>query len=226
MELAVDTSTRYASVALSREGEVLWAFAWRSAQNHTAELAPAVAALLARAGARLSDLSALIVACGPGGFSALRVGMGFVKGLAAGLDVPVAAVRTLEVEAYPYRSMGRPVCPLLDMGRGEVAWALYQEEDGSWRQGRPESIASLEELLAAVPKEALFCGEGAGAHAKELRPRLPREALWAAEPSPTRRPSALASLGFLRLSTGGGDDLAALQPLYLRRPSISQPRRP
>ena len=43
MLLAVDTSTRYAGVALWNEGRVISCRSWNSAVNHTAELMPAVA---------------------------------------------------------------------------------------------------------------------------------------------------------------------------------------
>ncbi|MBI4234474.1 MAG: tRNA (adenosine(37)-N6)-threonylcarbamoyltransferase complex dimerization subunit type 1 TsaB [Chloroflexi bacterium] len=226
MELSVDTSTRYASVGLSRKGELLLALSWHSAQNHTVELMPAILALLSRAGARPSDLTALVVARGPGGFSALRVGLGLVKGMAVGLGIPMVGVGTLEVEAFPLSNSGLPVCPLLDVGRGEVAWALYQADERGWRQLREESIASIEGLAVDVAEQAVFCGEGAVAHAEELRERLGQKALLVGAGMPTRSVAALAHLGHQRLSRGERDDVSTLQPLYLRSPSVSRPKSP
>ena len=57
------------------------------------------------------------MALGPGGFSALRVGISVAKGLALPLDIPLVGVGTLEMEAYPYAGAGIPVCPLLEAGR-------------------------------------------------------------------------------------------------------------
>lgn len=221
MELCIDTSTRYASVAISHQGEPQWETTWFSKRNHTVELAPTIQTLLGKAGASPSNLDAVFLAVGPGGFSALRVGMSAAKGLAEGLDIPLVGVGTLELEAYLYAETGRSLYPLLDVGRGEVAWAVYRGDGGSWRQVRGPEIASPEEVVAAASPEAVYCGEGAWAHRDLLRERAGPSALVLAVPPPTRRCLALARLGFLRLTVGAGADRDQLQPMYLRRPSIT-----
>ena len=50
MLLAIDTSTRYAGVALADGGRVVSCRSWYSAVNHTAELMPTVAQTLTAAG--------------------------------------------------------------------------------------------------------------------------------------------------------------------------------
>ena len=123
MELCIDTSTRYAGVVISHHGEPQWETCWVSRRNHTVELAPTIQMLLGKTGASPGDLDAVFLAVGPGGFSALRVGMSAAKGMAEGLDIPLVGVGTLELEAFPYAGTGRSLYPLLDVGRGEVAWA-------------------------------------------------------------------------------------------------------
>lgn len=220
MELAIDTSTRYAGVALSVQGEPIHELAWRSDQNHTVELAPAVQHLLERARASLADLQALFVALGPGGFSALRVGLSFAKGLATGLHVPLVGIGTLELEAFPYTSTGLLVCPLLPAGRGEVAWALFRESSGDSLQVQEARISPLEEL-ASFSEQFLFCGEGAFSNAAFLREHGGAKSVVVAVPPPTRRASQLARLGAKRLAQGLQDSAATLQPVYLRRPSVT-----
>ena len=221
MELCIDTSTRYASVVISHHGEPQWETSWFSKRNHTVELAPTIQMLLSKAGTSLSDLEAVFLAVGPGGFSALRVGMGAAKGLAEGLDIPLVGEGTLELEAYLYAQTGRSLYPLLDVGRGEVAWAVYRQDQGSWRQVRGPEIATPEDMVAGAVPEAVYCGEGAWTHRGLLRERADRSTLVLAVPPPTRRCLALARLGFLRLTEGAGADRDQLQPMYLRRPSIT-----
>ena len=108
MELSIDTSTRYASVALSRSGECVAELTWRSERNHSVELAPTVRDLMGRDSVAMSELDAVFVAAGPGAFSALRVGMSLAKTLASALKVPLVSVGTLEVEAQPYLGLGVP----------------------------------------------------------------------------------------------------------------------
>ena len=220
MLLAIDTSTRYAGVALADGGRVVSCRSWYSAVNHTAELMPAVAETLGAAGLTVDDLEGIGVALGPGGFSALRVGMSVAKGLALAADKPLAGVGTLDLEAWPYRESGLPVCALLDAGRGEVATALFKEGN----RVQPDSIVSPEELAAEVGETTLFCGEGLQPYAELLRQRLGRRAVTAGN-APAARLYALAALGRERLEVGDGDEVASLQPYYLRMPTIGGPKR-
>ena len=114
MELSIDSSTRYACVGLSRQGESLAELAWRSDRNHSVELVPAIQALLGRRAVEFHEIEAVFVEAGPGGFSALRVGMSTAKSLAVALGVPLVSVVTLDVEAQPYLALGAPVVALME----------------------------------------------------------------------------------------------------------------
>ena len=226
MELSIDTSTRYAGVCLSQDGRVIVSRSWYSRQNHTVELLPAVYDLLKEAAATVRDLECVFVAIGPGGFSALRVGLSTAKGLCAGLNVPLVALNTLDVEAEPYRDQDLLVCALLDMGRGEAAAAYYAQRGGDWQKTTPERIASPNTICDGVAKPVLFCGEGVAIFGEALTERLGGLAVLADQSTPTRSPATLAAMGSERHRRGGHDDVRTVEPLYLRRPSISTPRRP
>lgn len=221
MLLAIDTSTRNAGIALADDnGRVISCRSWHSAVNHTAELMPAVAQTLAAAGLTVHDLAGIAIALGPGGFSALRVGMSVAKGLAIAAGQPLVGVGTLDLEAWPYRDSGLPVCALLDAGRGEVAAALF----AAGQRRHPDRICPPAELPADVDEPTLFCGEGLTAHAELLRHNLGHKAVIVGH-SPAARLYALAALGQQRLAAGDVDDVASLQPYYLRMPTIGGPKR-
>jgi tRNA threonylcarbamoyladenosine biosynthesis protein TsaB len=226
MELSLDTSTRYASVCLSQEGKVMAEYSWFSQQNHSVELLPAVEHLLKTTGTALQDMDCIFVATGPGGFSALRVGLSTAKGLGLALGIPLVALNTLDIEAYPFRGLGLPVCSLLDMGRGEVAIALYAGEEGRWRKLGEEQIVTPQELCSQIREATLFCGEGASSWVSVLKEGLGGKAVVAEQVPPTRRPGTLAQMGYRRFQQGERDDIHSLEPLYLRRPSITAPRQP
>ena len=106
MLLAIDTSTRYAGVALADDQRVIAARTWYSTANHTTELMPAVAQLLQGRATAVQDLEGVAVALGPGGFSALRVGVSVAKGLAAAGGLKIVGVGSLDLEAFPLRRVG------------------------------------------------------------------------------------------------------------------------
>ena len=226
MELSIDTSTRYAGVCLSQQGAVVAEYSWFSRQNHSVELLPAVERLLKAVDITARDLTCIVIAIGPGGFSALRVGMSAAKGLGIALDIPLVALNTLDVEADPYRRLQMPVCALLDMGRGEAAAALYGQDQGVWRKLDQERIVSPEELCDGVRQPTLFCGEGVSLFGPILKERLGEKAVLAEQSPPTRQPSALARMGYERFRRGERNDIYSLEPFYLRRPSITTPRSP
>ena len=224
MLLTIDTSTRYAGVSLWRDDLAIATLCWHSLQNHTAELMPAIKHVLDLAKAGPSGLTGIAVALGPGGFSALRVGISAAKGLAFPLNIPLVGVGTLEMEAYAYADTGLPICPMLDAGRSEVAYAVFQRSGGLWKKLREEQVCTPEELVESITKRTLFCGEATTHRREYLGRALGKKGAIVGFHTPASRLWALGVLAGQRLKVGGVDSLAALQPLYLRRPSIGPPK--
>ena len=222
MQLAIDTSTGTASLALVRDGEVIAELTWRCGQNHTRQLMPNMVHLFRQFDVRPEVLTGIIVARGPGSFNGLRVGIGAAKGMSFSLGIPIVGVGTLEVEAYQYAETGLPVCPVFNAGRGEVSTALYQRKRGRCQQLVSEHITTVGELCSGISSKTVFCGEHVTVVAEQLRGHLGRKAVIPPVMSSMRRAAYLAELGLKRLAAGEADDVATLQPLYLRRPSITK----
>ncbi len=225
MEIAIDTSTDTASLALVQDSEVLAELTWRCGQNHTTQLVPHLAHLLDQARLNMKSVTAIIVARGPGSFNGLRVGLSTAKGLALSLGVPIVGISTLEVEAYQYAETGLPVCPIFSAGRGEVATATYQMKGKEWLQLAAEHISTIVALCSQITTRTVFCGDFVTLIAPQLRKQLKQRAVIPPPASRLRRAGFLAELGQQRLKAGDYDNLATLQPLYLRRPSITKPKR-
>ena len=224
MLLAIDTSSRYGGAALADEnGQVVEARLWRSTANHTAQLMPAVAELLAAQGIRAADLTGVATALGPGPFSALRVGVSAAKGLAMAGGLPIVGIDTLALEAGPHLTPDGIVSAWLDAGRNEVA--------AGWFRGDGERIAEdviappgelLEQDAAAFPS-VIYCGEAAHARNAVIQDGSARKAT-VAPWTPATRLWQLAAAGAGRINRGEADDLSTLQPYYLRMPTIGAPR--
>ena len=226
MLLAIDTSTRNASVALAEAGWMVAGRSWRSGVSHTTELMPAVAHLLEGRGVRPQELDAVAVALGPGGFSALRTGLSIAKGLALAARIPIIGIGSLDLEAFPCRESGLTVCALLEAGRSEAASAIIASDGTRLREDRVTGSGELLEEVRAMEKDGpvLFCGEGMPPWAESIRSALGGRAVLCHTP-PLARAGSLAALAEGRLERGDADDLDALQPHYLRAPSIGVPKR-
>ena len=225
MLLAIDTSTRSAAVALAGGDRVVALRAWHSMVNHSAELMPSVAQILHSRAIRPMELSGVAVALGPGGFSALRTGISAAKGLSMAANIPIIGVGSLDLEVFPFRDANLPVCALLEAGRGEAASAILSS--GGNRQ-REDRITGSEELLDEIEAGAygpmVLCGEGLLPWADAIKSRLGDRAVLCHTP-PSARVAALALMAQERLQHGDTDDLGALQPNYLRMPTIGEPKR-
>ena len=220
MELVLDTSTRYASVAVAREGMIVAELSWRSERNHSVELVPAIRRVAEQAGVGLGDATAVVVAQGPGGFSALRVGISMAKAFAMARGIPLVGVNTLDAEAQPYLGMGLPVCAIVGAGREKVYTARYA--DGASIGHR---VLSHEDLAAGITEETLLCGEALPEVEELVRGRAGDLAVLAGTPPPTRRPAVLAQLGYELLQSGGEQAPESLEPIYMRAAQIAAAQR-
>ena len=225
MQLAIDTSTDMAGIALVQDSDVLAELTWHCGQNHTVELLPHLTYLLNQAGLSLQSVSCVIVAKGPGSFNGLRVGISTAKGIAFSLGIPIIGISTLEVAAYQHAGTGLPICPIFNAGRGEIATAIYQKKRNKWRQLAAEHITTVNTLRSQITTKTLFCGEYIPFIAPQLKKQLGQKAVIPPSVALFRRAGFLAELGQQRLEAGNYDNPATLQPLYLRRPPITKPKR-
>jgi len=223
MELSIDTSSETASIALSKCGDVIAELTWRSGYNHGVELLPNVDHLMD--GIDRSRIDAVIVAIGPGSFNGIRVGLATAKGLAVSFNSSIVGISTLEVEAYRHALHREPVCPIFNAGRGEIATALFQNRDARWQRLMDEHITTLDELCAKLKTKTVFCGQISEEIAAEITGHMEDRAIVARGAHLLRRAGYLAELGWRRISNGDTDNLDRLQPLYLRKPAITEKKK-
>lgn len=213
MELSIDTSTRYASVGLSENGEPVREVSWRSEQNHSVELVPAIHRLMGMAGASTDQIEAVFVALGPGGFSALRVGLSTAKGLATAQQIPLVGIDTLAIEAAPYLDLGRPVWAVIDAGRSKLYAGLFNSSGdkgiGDYR------VIAHGELPSLLEHDVAVCGEAVTGPANDALRKLVDHVRLIEKQPPTRSPVTLARLAYRRLAAGDTDDPASIEPIYM-----------
>jgi tRNA threonylcarbamoyl adenosine modification protein YeaZ len=225
MYLAIDTSTDTASLAIVQEDCVLAELTWYCQQNHSIELMPNIDRLLEQASSNLKALNGIIVAIGPGSFNGLRVGVSTAKGLAFSLGIPLAGISTLEAAAYQYAETGLPICPIFNAGRGEIAAATYQRKKGDWQQVVAEHITTVDSLCSQITGKTVFCGEATQATLEYIKAKLCEKAIIPSPASRLRRAAFLVELGIKRIEAGDHDSPSTLQPIYLRKPPITKPKR-
>jgi len=195
--LALDTATPAVTAGLVRRDAGEHLIAERvtvDARAHAEALTPNVLGALADSDLQMTDMDAVVVGCGPGPFTGLRVGMATAAAFGHALDVPVYGVCSLDAIGM---STSGDVLVVTDARRREVYWARYR--DGIRTDG------PAVDAPADVPYQGATAVVGSPDHA-ELFP-LPR--LDATHPTP---------LGLVRAVADWTAPPKALVPLYLRRP--------
>ena len=80
--LALETSAKSVSVAVTEDGVPLASSYQNTGLTHSRTLMPLLDAMLTSSGLELQNMDALAVAAGPGSFTGLRIGVSALKGLA------------------------------------------------------------------------------------------------------------------------------------------------
>ncbi|MFO1081676.1 MAG: tRNA (adenosine(37)-N6)-threonylcarbamoyltransferase complex dimerization subunit type 1 TsaB [Reyranellaceae bacterium] len=216
--LAWDCSVSGLSIAVCA-GDRAIAQVRQEGRDQAASLFPAVADVLRAAGLERRDLTLLAVTVGPGSFTGVRLGLAAARGLAVGLDLPLAGIATTSVllaqaaDRWPSRAPQR--LAIVDTRLGD--W--YCASDATERPYLADT-AHLVERFAGRPCRLL--GTGAGRLAGEL------VAAGVAAEGEEALPDAavLARLALARGEAawrGERQDQGLPRPLYLRGVNVTLP---
>jgi tRNA threonylcarbamoyladenosine biosynthesis protein TsaB len=211
--LLIETSGRAGQVALAEGESLLAARRLDEARNHARDLAPALADLLAGAGWKPRDVSAVVVSRGPGSYTGLRVGVMSAKAFAYASGCALLAIDTFAVIAAQAPAAASPLDVIADAQRQKVYLQRFE---------RTAPVSSLvirpaAEWLAEAPAP-WASGPALRLH-RGLLPadvRAVEESLW--EP----RAESLLALALARWRAGERDDPFAVEPLYLRPSSAEE----
>lgn len=218
MLVAIDTATDHASMAVHDGFELRVEHTWEAPRQHTTELAPRVRAALEQLDLGPEQLSGVAVTRGPGSFTGLRIGLSVAKGLALAQGLPMMGVPTLDVVVAAQGRDRRPLCAVLQAGRGRICAATYRWKSGRWQTDEDPRLTTWSSLAEEIACPTLFCGEIDSAGARALE-ELDEMALILPAAWRLRRAGFLAELGWQRLRQGDTDDPATLTPIYLQHPT-------
>jgi tRNA threonylcarbamoyl adenosine modification protein YeaZ len=194
--MAIDTATPAVTAGVIRRDhdgiDVLAERVTVDARAHAEQLTPNVVGALADAGITVDELGAVVVGCGPGPFTGLRVGMATASAYGHALGIPVHGVCSLD--AIGVDTAGE-VLVVTDARRREVYWARYR--DGVRIDGpavnAPADVPANAEAVAGSPDHVALFDLPRQPAVYPTASGLVRAVDWTAEPAP-------------------------LVPLYLRRP--------
>lgn len=212
--LGIDTSGKSGGITLAQGVAHIFNALDSSAiegGTFSAQLIPAVSAMLQRNNFTAAALSGFAMISGPGSFTGLRVGLSAVKGLAEVLQKPIATVSLLEALAVASGERGR-IAAALDAGRQEIYFGLFDVAQGS-AATVSEHLFSFDEFLDELKNTQVVCLATCDHAIVEVAYRVRVKIREVSRPGS----QAAAQIGLKKLLAGDTTSIEALDANYLRR---------
>jgi tRNA threonylcarbamoyladenosine biosynthesis protein TsaB len=210
--LALDTAGSACSVAIERDGEVVVAHRQEMRHGHAEALMPMVDAAMREASLTPTELDAVAVSLGPGGFTGIRVGLAAAHGVALASGARLVGVTSFAAVASSVEADG-PVLVALDSRRADFYVQLFNP-GGEPEAVLPDRLAGwIVEKIGDAP--LIVAGDAAEAAASALAGRAQVIAL------PGTSPDARGVLAAARRILEDTAEPPGPRALYLRPPDVS-----
>lgn len=218
--LAIDTSTPDLIVGVVQRAEhrttLIAETIIEDSRAHNEQLTPTTVAVLEEAGVTFAEFDRVVVGCGPGPFTGLRVGMATGAAFGDALGIPVVGVCSHDaIAAQIVEGAEDGVLVATDARRKEIYYTTYQGAERSFGPEvvKPESLDLAHHVSTIAIPEQLWekLPEAITADAAARRVDL--------KPLPQYLVQVATDAGLL-----DNEHPAPLEPLYLRRPDAKEPK--
>lgn len=220
--LAIESSAKSASVAVTDEGHLISECFVNASLTHSKTLMPMTDNALKQADMKIEDIDAFCVNTGPGSFTGIRIGVAAVKGLSLCENKPCAGISTLESIAYNFIDTDCIVCAAMDARCNQVYTALFDCAGGRVNRLCEDKAVLIDELadeISKISSTVYLAGDGAELCFKAFEHKVPNVRL-SAESRRFQRAYgvALAAVNNKELF----NDSFSLAPVYLRPPQAER----
>ena len=171
LTLGIETATERVSVALGDHDGVLGSIEITRGRRHAETLTPAIEFLCRQADVKIDEVAVVAVDVGPGLFTGMRGGIAAAKAIALALHVPMIAMSSLDLLAYPMRRTDQLIASVIDARKGEVFYAFYRQSPGGIQRVLEPTVGSVDDLVAdlyARSQNTVCVGDGALRYREEI----------------------------------------------------------
>lgn len=162
--LGIDTSGKMASVSLMQDDVLLAENSVYTTLTHSQIIMPMCKKLLESVGKTLQDVNRIVVSCGPGSYTGLRIGISGVKAMCFALNIGCNGISTLESLAYNVFGFDGVICSIMKARLDLVYCGLFQSDMKSIIRYSDDCIlekSMLFEKLSNIDKNIILVGDGA-----------------------------------------------------------------
>lgn len=210
--LTIDTSSKNASISFSENGKIINSEIWTSANNHSIELSDNVLNLLSQSNLEVNNLDYISVSIGPGGFTAIRVGISFAIGLSKFSNIKILGIPTFEIEFEKNNDIdNQDVIAIIPAGFNAYCWKSKK----NIHLRNVDGIFNSEEFGELFQKKNFFCGE----NLEELSKKYKDYSFFNEQ---IRHPELMVSLTNRIINEKKQEKYYDLIPIYSRLPNITK----
>lgn len=239
--LAIDTSSKNATVAITEDEKKLIELNNSDEKTHSQKLMPMIDEAFKKTNLSLDDINLIACCLGPGSFTGVRIGIATAKAFADSKNILAVGVNSLEELAYNLNTTGN-ICALIDAGHENVYAGFFKiekdrnnklqiiKEDLTFLSLKDENSKTSEKKLleflsknlndSEQNKVVYFVGN-ATENYTELFQILKENNLCEIKLSSNNQNIAsgitVAQLGYTKYKNGQYGNSAILSPVYLRK---------
>lgn len=151
--LAIETSAKTFSIALSRGDILIGEVFWHTDFNHSEKLIPAIEWLLKNLNLKLNQIDKVAVSTGPGSFTGIRVGLACAKTLSQNIGIGFVCADSFDILSESVNCRDCAVIPIIDALRGEV-FVKFNKKISIW------TIKALAEKINSAKSTVVLAGSG------------------------------------------------------------------
>jgi tRNA threonylcarbamoyladenosine biosynthesis protein TsaB len=226
--LAIETSSRIGSVALSDRHGLLVEASFSAPLRHSAELFPTIERLLSENNLSRQGIGEIYLSIGPGSFTGLRIAVAVAKAMHLANNLRIVTVGTLDVIAQN-RTRCQTIkpdsilAPILDAKRGQFFVAAYEcsAPCDPLKKIISDCVVTPQEFLSKLSgtnKPLYLLGDGLLYHSEAFasaRSICLEKVYW------TPRAAQVLALGSQKSEREEFTDPMQLLPFYMRAPQVT-----
>ena len=217
--MAAETTTLLGSIALIEDGQLLIEHQMEIKTTYSETLLPLIDRVLQDASISIHEIDGYAIAIGPGSFTALRIGLCVIKGLALADKKPMVGIPSLDGLAHNLCFSDLMICPILDARKGEVYTAFYKRENGHvLKKLTPDRVVNPQILLNEIGGEVIFLGDGIDVYRDLIKSKLKENAFFAPLHLKYPKASSIAQLAVSKFENNEIMDCDITLPIYVRMP--------
>lgn len=150
--LGIETSGKVASVAILKDGCVLYTETVFTTLTHSQTLIPMCERAVKSAGISFSGIERIAVSEGPGSYTGLRIGIAAVKGMCLKDDILTVGVSTLKALSYnllPYTGL---ILSVMKARENIAYFGIYRSDGGKIETVCDDAVSDVGEIKSIVDK--------------------------------------------------------------------------